>query len=110
MSANEWDISVCGLNCAKCDIVAQGECKGCRGPQDQHWSPDCEFLPCARQRGHTYCFECSDFPCDKLQAFASDGYEHHRLAVEHLKRMREIGLEKWLEEQEKPMFCPGWLM
>ena len=43
------------------------------------------------------------------EAFGSDGHEHHRLAVEHLKRMREIGLKNWLAEQERPMFCPGWL-
>jgi hypothetical protein len=40
--------------------------------------------------------------------FASDQYEHHGLAVEHLKRMREIGLAEWIAQQPRPMFCPGW--
>ncbi len=108
MTTADWSIAVCGLNCAKCDLMAQGQCQGCRGPSDQHWSADCGLRLCATGRGHTCCFECADFPCDQLQAFASDGHEHHRLAVEHLKRMRAIGLEAWLEEQEKPVFCPGW--
>ncbi len=82
----------------------------CRGPLNRHWSADCGLRLYATQRGHTYHFECADFPCDKLQAFAADGHEHHRPAVEHLKRMREIGLEKWLTEREKPMICPGWLI
>ena len=47
-------------------------------------------------------------PCDKIQAFASDGHDHHRITVENLKRMREIGLDKWLSEHKNPMFCPGW--
>jgi len=109
MMLQEWDISVCGLNCAKCKMVGEGECKGCRGPLEQHWTPGCVFQPCAKDRGHRYCFECDDFPCEKLQAFASDGYDHHRLAVENMKRMKEIGLEKWLAQQPKVMFCPGWV-
>jgi hypothetical protein len=104
----DWDISVCGLNCARCKMVTDGKCKGCRGPLDQCWSGDCEFRPCAESKGHRYCFECAEFPCDKLQAFAADPYEHHRITVENLKKMKEIGLEKWLAQQEKPMFCPGW--
>lgn len=104
----DWDISVCGLNCARCKLLAQGDCAGCRGPLDKHWSPACKFLPCAKAKGHRYCFECSELPCDKLKAFASDGYEHHRLAVENLKQMKAIGLEEWLAKQPRPMFCPGW--
>jgi hypothetical protein len=107
MKAAEWDVSVCGLNCARCKLLAEGECAGCRGPLDEHWSPDCAFLPCARDKGHTYCFQCDDFPCDKLEAFAADGYEHHRLAVENMKRMRAVGLAQWIAEQDEPMFCPG---
>ena len=104
----DWDISGCGLNCARCKMVEKGECAGCRGPLDKHWSPDCKFLPCARARGHRYCFECDDLPCDKLQAFASDGHEHHRLAVGNLKQMKALGLDQWIANQPKPMFCPGW--
>ena len=106
---SEWDISVCGLNCARCRLRESGDCGGCRGSLDDHWSPGCQFLPCAREKGHTYCFECDQFPCDKLKAFAADGYEHHRLAVENLKSMKELGLETWIAHQPAVMFCPGWL-
>lgn len=104
----DWDISVCSINCARCKLREKGECAGCRGPLDAHWSPGCKFLPCAKAKGHRYCFECGEFPCDKLQAFASDGHDHHRLAVENLKQMKAVGLEKWIAKQSKPMFCPGW--
>ena len=104
----DWDISVCGLNCARCKLREQGKCGGCRGPLDKHWSPGCKFLPCAKAKGHRYCFECADLPCDKLQAFASDGHEHHCLAVENLKQMKALGLDQWVAKQPKPMFCPGW--
>ena len=109
MAIDDWDISFCGLNCSKCKMLESKECQGCRGSIENHHSPDCKFAPCAKERGHSYCFECSDFPCEKLQEFASDGHEHHCLAVENLKRMEKIGLEKWKEEQPRVMFCPGWL-
>jgi len=107
-SHGDWDISVCGLNCAKCKLREQGKCGGCRGPLVKHWSPGCKFLPCARAKGVRYCFGCSQFPCAKLQAFASDGHEHHRLAVENMKQMKALGLKTWIARQPKPMFCPGW--
>jgi hypothetical protein len=128
---DSWNISVCGLNCAKCDIFQASHgneeamrvmlgffkdakpesivCGGCRGPLDVHWSADCYFLACSKKKGLHYCFECDEFPCDKLQAFASDGIPHHRKTVENMKIMKEIGIEAWIEEQKKKgqcVFCP----
>lgn len=107
MEAEVWDISVCGLNCARCDLYHSGKCGKCRGSLKVHWSPDCRFLPCAREKGHRYCLECDAFPCEKLEEFASDGYAHHKQTVENMKRMKQIGIEAWIKEQEKPTFCPG---
>ena len=39
---------------------------------------------------------------------SADGHEHHRLAVENLKAMEAVGLERWIAKQPKVMFCPGW--
>ena len=83
-------------------------CGGCRGSLDRHWSPDCGMMLCARRRGHDYCFQCRDFACEKLGVFAGDGMDHHRRAVENMKRIRKMGLEAWLEEQRgkgPPVFC-----
>ncbi len=109
MNNPEWDISFCGLNCAKCKLLVEGKCAGCRGPIEKNWSGNCEFRPCATEKGHTYCFECVEFPCERLKAFAEDGYDHHRLAVANLGEMREKGLDAWIASQPKVMFCPGWL-
>ena len=73
--SERWDISVCGLNCAKCDMYEAGHgneklrdeilawfrkernetlepekirCDGCRGPLSTHWSPDCKMMLCAK--------------------------------------------------------------
>jgi len=135
-NSDTWTISVCGLNCAKCDMYEashgnekvrdeivqwfkekrnktlqpeQIRCEGCRGPLDAHWSEDCRMLSCATQRGLQYCFQCSDFPCTKLKDFCSDGVAHHKRTVENLARMKEIGVQAWIAEQKAKgpsVFCP----
>jgi len=134
--SKDWLISVCGLNCAACDIhqaylgnqkvrneivewfrkernkivkPEQIKCEGCRGSIDVHWSPDCKMMLCARKKGVQYCFQCSEFPCTILNEFSSDGISHHRRTVENLKKMKEIGLEAWIAEQKRKgecLFCP----
>lgn len=129
-------ISYCGLNCAKCDICDAGHgnvkmrdeivawflrereekinpeqvrCDGCRGPAERHWSSDCRMMLCAKSKEVEYCFQCEGFPCLFLKDFAADGISHHKRTVENLKRMREIGMEQWISDQEsqgKCVFCP----
>ncbi len=113
-----WHISVYGLNCAECTIykVSHGNekamkamleylkdakpeavvCKGCRCPLDKHWSANCYFLACTKNKNAKYCFECVEFPCGKLQSFASDRKSHHKRTVENMRRMKEIGIDAWL--------------
>lgn len=132
----KWDISVCGLNCAKCDIYEAGHgnkklmgeilewfrkernetlipdqirCDGCRGSLDTHWSSDCKMMLCAKKKELQHCFQCRDFPCSILNEFCSDGVPHHKRTVENLKRMKEIGLKAWIDEQRRKgqcLFCP----
>ncbi|HQJ57363.1 MAG TPA: DUF3795 domain-containing protein [Caldisericia bacterium] len=42
-------------------------CLGCRGDRKMHWSPDCWILECCVDKKKLeFCYECEDFPCDKL--------------------------------------------
>jgi hypothetical protein len=134
--SNNWAIAFCGLNCAKCDMYEAGHgdekkrdeiytwfkekrnkilkpeqitCEGCKGPLDAHWSEDCKMMTCAKKNGVQYCFECADFPCSILNTFASDGAPHHKRTVENLKRMKKIGIDAWIVEQDRnngSVFCP----
>jgi hypothetical protein len=131
-----WAVAYCGLNCAKCDMYEAGHgnekkrgeilawfkqernkilkpeqitCEGCRGPLNAHWSEDCKMMLCAKNKKVQYCFQCSEFPCSILNAFASDGAVHHKKTVENLHRMKRIGVDAWIAEQEKNgkcEFCP----
>jgi len=124
-NSEKWVISVCGLNCAKCDIYEAGhgneklrdeiiewfgkERNECTGPLIRHWSPECKMMLCARERGLQYCFQCEDFPCANVDEFSSDGISHHERTIENSKRMKEIGIDAWIEEQKRKgqcVFCP----
>ena len=110
MEVEKWDISICGLNCAKCPDYHTKRCENECGsrPLEDHESSDCVMLPSAREKGYQYCFDCDEFPCIKLEEFASDGWDHHKQTVENMKKMKEIGIKAWIAEQEKGMFCPVW--
>lgn len=57
-------------------------------------------------RGVEYCHQCTDFPCEELMAFKNDDSSHHSTVLHNLSRMQEIGIGKWLKEQELRWSCP----
>ena len=126
--SKEWLISVCGLNCAKCNIylAAHGDkklmnkiiewfkkemnkdikpnqitCEGCRGSLDVHWSPYCKIMLCAREKEIQYCFQCDDFPCSLINEFSSDGVPHHERTVKNMKRIKKSGLMHGLKSRKR---------
>ena len=53
--------------------------------------------------GMDFCYECEYFPCERLREFANfnpgKSFAHFRhIAIENLKRVREVGYEKWARE------------
>ncbi len=72
----------------------EGGCAGCRqggGP------PFCAIRRCAQARGVEVCPLCSEYPCERVQAIAR-GYP---TLLADGQRMVEIGLERWIVEQEE---------
>jgi hypothetical protein len=69
-------------------------CPGCRqdgGP------PFCAIRICARERGKDICVDCEEFPCKRVLGI-SKGYP---TLISDGKRMKEIGLDAWIQEQEE---------
>lgn len=56
-------VSACGLFCERCPKMVKGQCSGC--------APNhvCELPGCAKEKGVEICFDCTDFPCDKVYKF-----------------------------------------
>lgn len=83
-------------------LSASGESQSCRN--ENCGAPFCTIRKCAREKGVTVCALCADFPCRRIEGLAQ-GYG---LLKADAARIREIGLEKWIAEQEerkKNGFC-----
>lgn len=117
MTANHVLIAPCGMNCALCsgylalkhDVRAKGirmiQCVGCR-PRNKK----CAFLKkqCSKlSKGEvTFCYECKSFPCNRLRTIDERYRSRYRMSmIGNLQFIREHGIQKFLEEQEKSWKC-----
>lgn len=58
--------------------------------------PSCAIRECARARSVEVCPFCEEYPCALIEALA----ERYVMLLADGKRMRQIGLERWIAEQE----------
>lgn len=65
----------------------------------------CKIRPCASAKGLDCCAECSDFPCDHINAFSDDGMPHHAKAVANLHYIRQYGMDAWYKQIEPALAC-----
>ena len=76
-------------------------CKGCRGGCGD---PECGIRKCAQERKVDVCSSCPEFPCQHIASLAK---RYPNLILDG-QRQKEIGLDKWIQEQEercKSCFC-----
>ncbi len=117
MENNEELIAPCGMNCALCssylakknDIKEKGikmpYCDGCR-PRDKK----CAFLkkkcPLLLEKEIRYCYECSEFPCDRLKTLDKRYRERYRMSmIDNLNYIRDKGIDKFLLSESKKWQC-----
>lgn len=81
-------LAPCGIDCANCDILAHGDCDGCRGNRTRQWSGNCTIRACCADTKHlTLCNQCGEFVCQKLNEWAKP-YPHHAAAIRRLEAMK----------------------
>ena len=112
-------VAPCGMNCSLCasylalanDVKSSGVkmpyCVGCR-PRNKK----CAFLKkqCSKLLGGevAFCFECPSFPCEPLKKIDSRYKTRYRMSmIENLHFIKEKGVQRFLEEQEKIWKCPN---
>ncbi len=117
--------AVCGIDCFNCEFyhtniagffesisperkagfAARGatrenlSCKGCRKDGCKMLAGACATLKCAKEKNVEFCYECADFPCQKLQPIAENADRYpHNLKVYNLTAIKNRGLETWAKE------------
>lgn len=63
--------SICGIDCDACGFAAEQGCKGCQAEQGQVFWGECELYQCNAEKQQEHCGKCAQFPCAKLQEWAS---------------------------------------
>jgi hypothetical protein len=111
-------VAPCGMNCGICSgYLAYSRnipkkrgkivhCIGCR-PRDKQ----CAYLKgrCAELRDGKvrYCFECKDFPCERLKHLDERYRKNYNMSmIENLEMIKEVGIKKFLENERKRWRCP----
>jgi hypothetical protein len=121
-------LGVCGLYCGACyhyrasfpegkhlleEAAHQGRdlagftCQGCRSDvlYVHPGCAQCEIRACAEDKGLIHCGLCAEFPCERIEAFQSDGRVHHRDVLTQLEALKIKGPDQWLAEQSQRWKC-----
>lgn len=115
----------CGLYCGVCGVfIASREnnhkfkerlstvydvspnqisCKGCLSDDVFDQCKSCRIKTCARERKHEACHQCTDFPCNHITEFPY--LVGRKVMLRALPQWRELGTEKWVEEEIKRYIC-----
>lgn len=81
-------LAPCGLDCDVCKLKPK-DCDGCHAETAHLWHSDCGIRVCCKfEKKLDNCSLCATFPCEKITAFGSDKWAHHRAAVKKLRDMR----------------------
>jgi len=62
--------------------------KGCKGGDGR---PDCEIRDCCKSRGLDLCFDCEEFPCDKVKGDTK--------MIKRAEEYKKLGKDDWLRQQ-----------
>lgn len=108
----------CGVYCGACrsyllqkkDLFEEkGYKRGCKGCKAQ--DKNCAFVKkgckALRNKEIEYCFECEKIPCERLTSINNRYKSKYKVNfLDNLNRMKEIGVDQWLEEQKLLYTCP----
>ena len=80
-------------------------CKGCLSDVVSISCRECKMRDCAVAKRLSRCSECPDSPCELIKSFNDDGLPHHAEVLKNIERQKEIGIDAWIEEQDKRWCC-----
>ena len=106
----EWH-APCGIYCKRCPGVKFYNCKGCREQKGQIYKlPLCKTFECVTSKGHEFCYECEDFPCEMLQPIVNfEIFAPHNSKVYNSIMIQKLGLEEWdkICEEKTTLYYQG---
>ena len=80
------------------------QCGGCMSDNLFMHCQQCEIRDCTRKKGYAGCHECDEFPCGHIENFSM--VVGKKVILRAVPYRREVGTEKWIEDEEARYFCP----
>ncbi len=83
------------------------KCTGCLSENQESIFGYCQACPirdCVQNKELNGCYQCDDFPCKFIDRFPIPVGK--KVILRAIPRWKEIGTEKWVEEEEKRYHCP----
>jgi len=83
-------------------------CDGClSGGELPPHCRDCSIRLCAAEKqDDARCAGCEELPCYRITDLMNVGFLHRGEYLPNLAKMREMGVEKWIEYEEERWRCP----
>lgn len=83
------------------------KCAGCLAEREENiflYCKTCPIRDCVKSKSFDGCYQCDDFPCKYIDRFPIPVGK--KVIMRAIPRWKEIGTEKWVEEEEKRYKCP----
>ncbi|AKM82630.1 TPA: hypothetical protein DD449_01170 [Candidatus Berkelbacteria bacterium] len=99
-------IASCGMNCGICKFYLREKdgCPGCH-VQPKETCLKCRIRICEKHTGD-FCYDCKEFPCQRLKNLDKRYRSKYNMSeIENLHFIRENGMEKFLEKENKKWAC-----
>ncbi|MGE5423269.1 MAG: DUF3795 domain-containing protein [Ignavibacteriales bacterium] len=87
------------------------KCEGCKTNTLFINCRPCQIRACAQEKKVEHCVECRAYPCPLFEARMCNpqiqqNLPHSKMPVINLDRIKEVGFDQWLTEQEAAWSCP----
>ena len=80
------------------------KCDGCLSDELFVYCKTCPIRSCTIEKGIEGCHQCNDFPCAFIEDFPLPVVK--KVMLRAIPSRRELGTERWMEEEEKRHHCP----
>ncbi|HEY8908858.1 MAG TPA: DUF3795 domain-containing protein [Desulfosporosinus sp.] len=89
----------------------QLRCKGCKSDTLFINCKHCKIRACAISRKVEHCNGCNEYPCQLLKGSLmnkdiQEKLPHLKVTSDNLTTIKNVGVEQWLNDQEKQWKCP----
>ena len=113
-------VAICGIDCGICELYTCGHdhalfnklvsmdmpkeklpCDGCRSVEGACpvIAEICETYKCAIEKNVKFCFDCREFPCEKLHPAANRAEVlPHNMKIFNLCTIKRVGLDAFVEK------------